>query len=77
MGINDNKAVARRWVEATKEKRRDLLDDLFTADPYDNVGQRTVVDWWKEVFGFLYEPCRTGLGRSTTSWPKGTASWRG
>lgn len=55
MGINENKATVRRWVEATNDKRLDLLDDLFTADTYDNVGQRTGVDWWKEVFGFLYE----------------------
>lgn len=54
MGIEENKAVVRRWVEVTNEQRLDLLDDLFTADTYDNVGRRSGVDWWKEVFGFLY-----------------------
>lgn len=55
MGIEENKAVVRRWVDATNEQRLDLLDDLFTADTYDNVGKRSGVAWWKEVFGFLYE----------------------
>jgi len=54
MSIEENKAVVRRWVQATNEQRLDLLDDLFTADTYDHVGGRSGVDWWKEVFRFLY-----------------------
>jgi hypothetical protein len=38
-----NKAVVRRWVDATNEQRLDRLDDLFTADTYDNVGKRSGV----------------------------------
>ncbi len=54
MGVDEHKAVVRRWVEVTNEKDLGGLDDLFSVDTYDHVGQRTGVDWWKEVFGFLY-----------------------
>ncbi len=50
-----NKAVVRRWVEATNRHDLDALDDLFTVDIFDIVGRRVGVAWWKEVFGFLYE----------------------
>ena len=40
MSVEANKAVVRRWVKATNEHDLDALDDLFTADTFDNVGQR-------------------------------------
>ena len=54
MGVDEHKAVVRRWVELTNAKDLDGLDELFTRDTYDHVGQRTGVAWWKEVFAFLY-----------------------
>ncbi len=54
MGAEENKDVVRRWVEVTNAQNLDDLDELFTGDTYDHVGQRTGVAWWKEVFGFLY-----------------------
>ena len=38
----------------TNAKDLDGLDELFTRDTYDHVGQWTGVAWWKEVFTFLY-----------------------
>lgn len=55
MEVEEHKAVIRRWVEVTNDKDLDGLDELFTRDTYDHVGQRTGVAWWKEVFRFLYE----------------------
>ncbi len=54
MGVEEHKAVVRRWVEVTNVKDLNSLDELFTGDTYDHVGQRTGVAWWKEVFTFLY-----------------------
>ena len=49
-----NKAVIRRWVEAGNDHDLDAYYEIFAEDTYDNVGQRRGVEWWKEVFGFLY-----------------------
>ncbi len=55
VSVEANKAVVRRWVEATNQHDLDALDYLFTVDTFDNVGRRVGVAWWKDVFGFLYE----------------------
>jgi len=55
MGTEEHKAVVRRWVDVTNRKDLAGLDELFTADTFDQLGQRTGgVAWWKEVFAFLY-----------------------
>ena len=54
MGVEQNKAVVRRWVEITNAHELDALDDLFTLDTFDHVGARSGVEWWRDVFRFLY-----------------------
>jgi predicted ester cyclase len=54
VGIEENKAVIRRWVEATNAHDLDALVELFTPDTFDHVGRRAGPDWWRQVFEFLY-----------------------
>lgn len=54
MGVEENKAVVRRWVELTNAQDAAAFDEVFTHDTIDHVGGRTGVQWWREVFGFLY-----------------------
>jgi predicted ester cyclase len=54
MGVEENKAVIRRWVEVTNAQDMDSLVKLFTPDTFDHVGRRAGPDWWRQVFTFLY-----------------------
>ena len=54
MGVQENKAVIRRWVDVTNAHDMDALVELFTEDTFDHVGRRTGPDWWRQVFEFLY-----------------------
>lgn len=54
VSVEANKGVVERWVAVTNRQDLASLDELFTDDTYDHVGQRSGVGWWKEVFGFLY-----------------------
>ncbi|MGK5113185.1 MULTISPECIES: ester cyclase [unclassified Geodermatophilus] len=54
MGVEENKAVIRRWVEVTNAHDLDALVELFTPDTVDHVGRRAGPEWWRQVFQFLY-----------------------
>jgi predicted ester cyclase len=54
VGVEENKAVIRRWVEVTNAHDVDALVELFTPDTFDHVGRRAGPEWWRQVFGFLY-----------------------
>jgi predicted ester cyclase len=54
VGIEENKAVIRRWVEVTNAQDMDALVELFTPDTFDHVGRQAGPDWWRQVYGFLY-----------------------
>jgi hypothetical protein len=53
MGVEENKAVIRRWVEVTNAQDMDSLVKLFTPDTFDHVGRRAGPDWWRQVFTFF------------------------
>ena len=54
MGVEENKAVIRRWVEVSNAHDVDALVELFTLDTFDHVGRSAGPEWWRQVFGFLY-----------------------
>jgi predicted ester cyclase len=54
VGVEENKAVIRRWVEITNAHDMDALVALFTADTFDHVGRRPGPESWREVYSFLY-----------------------
>ncbi len=54
MGVEENKAVIRRWVEVTNAHDINSLVELFTPDTFDHVGRRAGPEWWRQVFEFLY-----------------------
>jgi predicted ester cyclase len=54
VGVEENKAVIRRWVEVSNAHDVDALVELFTPDTFDHVGRSAGPEWWRQVFGFLY-----------------------
>lgn len=54
MGVAENKAVVRRWVEITNAQDLGSFGEVFSEDTFDHVGGRSGIEWWQEVFGFLY-----------------------
>jgi predicted ester cyclase len=54
VGVEENKAVIRRWVEVINAQDMDALVELFTPDTFYHVGGRTGPQWWRQVFDFLY-----------------------
>jgi predicted ester cyclase len=54
VGVEENKAVIRRWVEVSNAHDVNALVELFTPDAYDHVGRSAGPEWWRQVFGFLY-----------------------
>jgi predicted ester cyclase len=54
VGVEENRAVIRRWVEVSNAHDVDALVELFTPDTFDHVGRSAGPEWWRQVFGFLY-----------------------
>jgi predicted ester cyclase len=54
VGVEENKAVIRRWVEVSNAHDVNALVELFTPDTFDHVGRSAGPEWWRQVFGFLY-----------------------
>jgi predicted ester cyclase len=54
VGVEENRAVIRRWVEVSNAHDVNALVELFTPDTFDHVGRSAGPEWWRQVFGFLY-----------------------